>query len=84
MSNWQEWRVADVDMPRRLRNVLMNYDKEMTLGQLYELPEREARAIPRMGATCWNLVLQLVRDASAGNLKKVNKTLGEAAWEVKE
>lgn len=83
MSDWMEWRVVDVEMPTRARTVLVGYDKDITLGQVAAMSEREFRAIPRNGKACTDMVLEVLASARAGTLKlrRAARTLGELAEE---
>ena len=69
MSDWQTWRVIDVAMPPRARNVLAAYNPEITMGEVAGMTVREFRAIPRMGKAAMQMIVDVIKQAHAGELQ---------------
>jgi hypothetical protein len=77
MSDWKEWRVADTDIPKRVKTVLMGHDPSMTWQDVLDMTERDLNALPHMGKTNRVTLLYILHEGVAGNLVKCNRTLGE-------
>jgi len=81
-EDWKTWRVLDVVLPIKPKNALMAYNPEMTLGDLHDMPEREAYAIPNLGRTGIRRIMEALRAAEAGTLNRPSVTLGQRAQEI--
>jgi hypothetical protein len=82
MSDWKEWRVADTDIPKRVKTVLMGHDPSMTWQEVLDMTERDLNALPHMGKTNRVTLLYILNEGVAGNLVKCNRTLGEVIGDV--
>ena len=77
MSDWKEWRVADTDINKRVKTVLMAHDPAMVWADVLGMSERDLHALPHMGKTNRENLLFVLRSGVAGELVKCNRTLGE-------
>ena len=82
MSDWKEWRVADTDIPKRVKTVLMAHDPAMVWADVLGMSERDLHALPHMGKTNRQTVFHVLRNGMNGFLVKCNRTLGEVANDV--
>jgi hypothetical protein len=82
MTDWKEWRVADTDIPKRVKTVLMGHDPSMTWQDVLDMTERDIMALPHMGKTNRLNLLHVLRAGMAGELVKCNRTLGEVISDV--
>jgi hypothetical protein len=82
MSDWKEWRVADTDINKRVKTVLMAQDRAMTWQDVLNMSERDLNALPHMGKTNRVTLLLTLRDGVDGKLVKCNRTLGEVIGDV--
>ena len=82
MSDWKEWRVADTDIPKRVKTVLMAHDPAMVWADVLGMSERDLHALPHMGKTNRVTLLATLVDGVAGKLVKCNRTLGEVIQDV--
>jgi hypothetical protein len=82
MSDWKEWRVADTDIPKRIKTVLMSAEPSMTWQDVLDMTERDMMSLPHMGKTNRANLLHVLRDGMAGKLVKCNRTLGEVVSDV--
>jgi hypothetical protein len=76
-TDWKDWRVADTDINKRVKTVLMANDPAMTWQDVLGMSERDLSALPHMGKTNRAHLLDILRDGVAGKLVKCNRTLGE-------
>jgi hypothetical protein len=77
MSDFQTWRVADTEIPKRVKTVLMGHDPAMTWQDVLDMTERDLNSLPHMGKTNRTNLLHVLRAGMAGTLVKCNRTLGE-------
>jgi len=77
MSEFKTWRVADTDIPKRVKTVLMGHDPSMTWQDVLDMTERDMMAMPHMGKTNRLNLLHVLRTGMNGALVKCNRTLGE-------
>ena len=82
MSDWKEWRVADTDINKRVKTVLMAHDPTMTWQDVLDMTERDLNALPHMGKTNRVTLLLTLRAGVDGTLVKCNRTLGEVVSDV--
>jgi len=75
--DWKEWRVADTDIPKRVKTVLMAHDPAMVWADVLKMSERDLHSLPQMGKTNRENLLFVLRSGVAGELVKCNRTLGE-------
>jgi len=75
--DWKEWRVADTDIPKRVKTVLMAHDPAMVWADVLKMSERDLHSLPHMGKTNRENLLHVLRAGMAGELVKCNSTLGE-------
>jgi hypothetical protein len=82
MTDWKEWRVADTEINKRVKTVLMSHDPSLTWQDVLDMSERDLHALPHMGKTNRIHLLDILRDGVAGKLVKCNRTLGEVISDV--
>jgi len=80
--DWTLWRVADTEINKRVKTVLMAHDGAMTWQDVLDMSERDLHALPHMGKTNRVTLLDILRDGVAGKLVKCNRTLGEVIADV--
>ena len=81
-TDWKEWRVADTDIHKRVKTVLMAHDPAMTWQDVLDMTERDLNALPHMGKTNRLNLLHVLRTGMNGGLVKCNRTLGEVVSDV--